>query len=110
MSHDEDRDELEEHIAEKARRSPEFPAMVERAQARRAVLRALAEERDSQGISQLSVAEEMDTSQPFVARLETSATDTKLSTLERYAAALGMKVQVHLISADADEPSVVVNR
>ena len=110
MSHDEDRDELQEYIQERARRNPEFPAIVERARARREILRALADERDFQGISQLSVAEEMDTSQPFVARLETSATDTKLSTLERYAAALGMKVQVRLISADADEPSVVVNR
>ena len=52
----------------------------------------------------------MRTSQPSLARLETTAGATKLSTLERYAAALGYVVEYHLVSAwraDLERPVVV---
>ena len=42
----------------------------------------------SQGLSQTEVAARMGTSQSAVARLEAGAGDIRLSTLERYAAAL----------------------
>ena len=52
----------------------------------------------------------MATSQSSVARLETVATDAKLSTVERYAHSLGYVVQYHLIPAETgiDQPAVVV--
>ena len=54
----------------------------------------------------------MRTSQSTLARLEATAVDTKLSTVERYAHALGMSVQYHLLDAEqgAVEPGVVVHR
>jgi predicted transcriptional regulator len=39
----------------------------------------------------------MRTSQPTLARLETTAADTKLSTVERFADALGYSVEYHLV-------------
>lgn len=49
----------------------------------------------------------MGTSQSSLARLECTAADAKLSTVERMAAALGMRLQFRLIEADSDEPDVV---
>ena len=53
----------------------------------------------------------METSQSFVARLETTAADAKVSTVDRYAESLGFVVQYHLIpTAEADSaPPVVVH-
>jgi predicted transcriptional regulator len=53
----------------------------------------------------------MGTSRSFVARLESTAADVKISTVERYADILGCVVHLHLISvADGDAaPSVVVH-
>ncbi len=53
----------------------------------------------------------METSQSFVARLETTAADAKISTVDRYAESLGYTLQYHLIpTAQADSaPSVVVH-
>ena len=50
-------------------------------------------------------------SQSSIARLETSATDAHISTLDRYAEALGYRLQYHLIpesNGNAD-PAVVVH-
>jgi len=41
----------------------------------------------------------MRTSRPTLARLETTASDTKLSTIERFAGALGYSVEHHLVPA-----------
>ena len=39
----------------------------------------------------------MNTSQPTLARLENTAADTKLSTVEHFAAALGYSIEYHLV-------------
>lgn len=100
-------DFLDELVAERASRNPEFPSMVEQAQARRALLRELAEVRQSLELSQTFVAASMGTSQSSLARLESSAADAKLSTVERMAGALGLKIQFRLLAEGSDEPSVV---
>ena len=50
------------------------------------------------GLSQEELAKRMGTSQPTVARLE-SGHKPSLKTLERYASAVGMKVDIHLVPA-----------
>jgi len=45
------------------------------------------------------LAAAMHTSQPTLARLETTASDAKLSTIERFAGALGCRVEHHLVPA-----------
>jgi predicted transcriptional regulator len=67
------------------RHEPVFPGFTEMARKRREL-----------GLSQTEVAARMGTSQSAVARLESGDADVRLSTLERYAAALGWKLQLSL--------------
>lgn len=92
-----DRDFLDEVVDERTARNPEFPAMVEAAERRRKLLAALAEHRRAGEHSQTAVAAAMRSSQSSIARLETSATDARLSTLDRFAHALGYRVEYSLV-------------
>jgi ribosome-binding protein aMBF1 (putative translation factor) len=65
----------------------------------------LVEERQALGLSQTEVAARMGTSQSAVARLERGDADIRLSTLERYAAALARRVGFGLAGGDGgDQP------
>lgn len=66
-----------------------FPGFDRMAAARRALGEELVARRRELGLSQTQVAARMGTSQSAVARLEAGRGDIRLSTLERYAAALG---------------------
>jgi transcriptional regulator with XRE-family HTH domain len=68
---------------------PVFPGFREMAESRRRLLGELVSQRRSLGLSQTEVAARMGTSQSAVARLEAVAGDVRLSTLERYAEAVG---------------------
>lgn len=106
-----ERDFLDEMIAKRTGRNPEFPELLDAARRRRELLHALAEQRQEQERSQTAIAAAMATSQSAVARLESTASDAKISTLDRYAASLGYVVQYHLIPAKngAEAPPVVVH-
>jgi len=84
-----DADFVDELIEESTRRNPDFRKLVDAARTRRSALRDLAQLREASGLSQTAVAARMGTSQSVVARIESGNVDTKLSTLERYAAAIG---------------------
>jgi ribosome-binding protein aMBF1 (putative translation factor) len=85
-------DFLDEIVSERARSNPAFPEMVDLAFERRQLLRALAARREALGLSQTQVAARMGTSQSSVARLEAGEADARLSTVERFAAALGVRL------------------
>lgn len=87
-------DFLDEIVRERSASNPEFPRLVDAAARRRAVMRQLAARRASLGLSQTAVAARMSTSQPVVARLEAGDLDSRLSTIERYAAAVGLEVDL----------------
>ena len=71
----------------------------------------LAERREADNLTQTQVAAAMETSQSFVARPESTASDAKISTVDRYAESLGYVVQYHLVPAanSGDTPAVVVH-
>jgi hypothetical protein len=92
-------DALDEMIVEFTEANPDFPQLLLSAERRRALLRTLAAQRKRRELSQTRVAAAMRTSQPTLARLETTATDTKLSTVERFASALGYSIEYHLVPA-----------
>lgn len=108
----EEPDVLDELIAERTARNPGFPKLLKAAERRRALLRELAALRGTRSRSQTAVAAEMETSQSSIARLEGSAGDARISTVDRYAEALGFRVQWHLLPLEGSEqePPVVVHR
>ncbi len=73
-----------------------FPGFREMARRRKDLSAALVDRRLSVGLSQTEVAARMGTSQSAVARLEAGEADIRLSTLERYAAAVGMELDWRL--------------
>ncbi len=80
---------------------PVFPGLRELAERRRrGVIDELAAARREQGLSQTVVAARMATSQSVVARLESGAIDVRLSTLERYAAAVDRDLELRLRPPD----------
>jgi transcriptional regulator with XRE-family HTH domain len=82
------------------RHDPVFPGFREMADRRRALVDDLVDHRVASGLSQTQVAARMGTSQSAVARLESAGADVRLSTLERYAAALGYSLDWRLQRGD----------
>jgi DNA-binding XRE family transcriptional regulator len=64
------------------------------------LLRRLARRRLDLGLSQTEVAARMGTSQSTVARIESGSSDLRLSTLGRYARALGTSISYHVGSGE----------
>ena len=75
---------------------PVFPGFDGIAERRRRLIEELIDARRRLGLSQTDVAARMGTSQSAVARLEALNGDVRLSTLERYAAAVGRTVDFRL--------------
>jgi transcriptional regulator with XRE-family HTH domain len=73
-----------------------FPGFKEMSERRRALADSLVARRVEIGLSQTEVAARMGTSQSAVARLESGDADVRLSTLERYVAALGEQLDWEL--------------
>ena len=98
-------DFLEELIAQRSEANEHFAELVEAAFRRRELIRQLAEIRASLSISQTRIAALMGTSQSAVARLESGDTDARASTLARYAAALGRRIEFRLVAAAEARPA-----
>jgi transcriptional regulator with XRE-family HTH domain len=75
---------------------PVLPGFRELAERRRELAADLAAHRRAAALSQGEVAERMGTSQPAIARLEAGDVDARLSTVERYAAAIGYTLELRL--------------
>lgn len=87
------KDFLAEIVDERTRRNPAFPDLIREADARRKLARRLAALREKRSLSQTVVAARMGTSASVVSKLEAGG-DVKLSTLQRYCAAIGEKLPV----------------
>jgi ribosome-binding protein aMBF1 (putative translation factor) len=77
-----------EIVADRTRKNPKFPDLVAEAQQRRDMAHRLAVKRQALGHSQTLVAARMGTAASVVSKLE-SGGDVKVSTLQRYCAAIG---------------------
>lgn len=98
-------DFLDDLIARRAAGNPEFPQRVESALRRRELLRALARERQANQLSQGEIAARMRTSQPAIAKIESGEVDVRTSTLERFAAALGGKIEYRFVPGRRTRPA-----
>lgn len=86
------KDDLDQLIDDLAEDDPLLPSRVAAALERRELALQLADRRREAGLTQSELAKRMQTSQGQVTRFESGA-DTRLSTVARYAAAVGMKVE-----------------
>jgi DNA-binding XRE family transcriptional regulator len=103
-----DRDDLDALLDEEMR-DPAFREAYEDAAARSALLRLLVTERGERQVSQADVAARMGTTQSAVSDLERGATDPRLSTLQRYARAIGCALHIAVrtpIDVEVAEPPV----
>jgi transcriptional regulator with XRE-family HTH domain len=98
-------DFLDETIASRTAANAAFPRLVAAAARRRELFRQLVTLRASLGLSQTAVAARMGTSQSVVARLEAGDLDSRISTLERYADAVGVELELGLRDRDSSLPS-----
>jgi ribosome-binding protein aMBF1 (putative translation factor) len=73
-----------------------FPGFREMSERRREFAGRLVARRLSLGLTQTEVAARMGTSQSAVARIESGDADVRMSTLERYAAALEVSLDLRL--------------
>ncbi|BCL20526.1 helix-turn-helix domain-containing protein [Streptomyces tuirus] len=96
MTHRDDVDDLDFLLEEEAE-NPEFEAAFSDAALRSGLLRRLVSRRKARGLSQSTVAERMETTQSAVSELEAAGTDPRLSTLQRYARAIGCRLDVRLL-------------
>ena len=87
------KDFLDEIIEERVKRNPRFLDLVDEATARRQLAKRLTKDRERQGLSQTVVAAAMGTAQSVVSKLEAGG-DVKVSTLQRYCAAIGKRFSV----------------
>lgn len=86
------KDDLDRLLDDFAKDDPAITSRIAAALERRELARQLAERRRTAGLTQTQLAKRMGTSQGQVTRLESGA-DTRLSTVARYAAAVGMRVE-----------------
>ncbi len=90
------KDDLERYVADRNARKRGFAALVADAEARSAFGRRMAERRRANGKTQTQVAALMQTSAAIVSRLE-SGHDVRVSTLEKYVAALGLQLEINAV-------------
>src|SRR5262245_48165705 len=81
-----------------------FPGFDGLAARRQRVIGELVDERRRRGLSQTETAARMRTSQSAVARLESGGGDVRLSTLQRYAAAIGGDLEWRLVPGQDEAP------
>jgi len=87
------RDFLDEIEAERTAANPKFPSLVAEAVWRRKLARTLVKIRERKQLTQTLVAARMKTSASVVSKLEAGG-DVKMSTLQRYCAAIGTTVPI----------------
>ena len=97
------KDDLERYIADRDARERGFAALVADAEVRLTFGREMAERRRANGKTQTQVAALMQTSPAIVSRLE-SGQDVRVSTLEKYVAALGLQLELNAVSPRKSAP------
>ena len=80
-------------------KDPAFRAEYERLKPEFVLALALINAREKAGLTQSEVAQRMGTTQSVVARIESAQNPPNLKTLERYAEAVGRRIEIKLVKA-----------
>jgi HTH-type transcriptional regulator / antitoxin HipB len=90
------KDDLEIFIEEKKAESPEFAENFEEGYLNFKIGVLLRQAREEMGATQEEVAKKLNTTKSVISRMENHAEDIRLSTLTKYAKALGRKVKLEI--------------
>ena len=90
--------DLEKYIAKRKSKSARFAKNYEADYKAFEFSVMLRQAREKAGVTQEAVAKQLRTKKSAISRIENHAEDIRLSTLEKYAKALGKKLRVEIIS------------
>ena len=88
--------EVEEYINERKKRDLEFAENFEEGYAEFKIGILLRQAREAAGLTQEEVAKKLKTQKSAISRIENHADDVRLSTLRRYADAVGANLHIRL--------------
>ncbi len=88
--------DVKRYIQKRAKRDREFAQNYEAGYADFKIGVILRQARESAGLTQEEVARKLQTKKSAISRIENHADDVRLSTLRRYADAVGAKLQIRL--------------
>ena len=88
--------DLKKYVVERKRRDREFAEGFDEGYAQFKIGATLRKVREAAGLSQEELANRLKTKKTAISRIENHAEDIRLSTLEKYANALGRKIRVQL--------------
>ncbi|MDP9696712.1 UNVERIFIED_ORG: putative NBD/HSP70 family sugar kinase/transcriptional regulator with XRE-family HTH domain [Arthrobacter globiformis] len=97
-------DEFERMLAE-AEADPKAATLAQESMQRLQFLSAVQQRRKSRGLSQKALASLVGTSQSAISDFESGRVDPQLSTLQRFARALGLRFEFKLVDADSPLPT-----
>lgn len=89
--------DLQQYIVARGEKDPEFTDGLDEGYQAFKFGALLKEARKEAGLTQVDIATLLHTQKSAISRIENHAEDVKLSTLERFASALGKKVEIRLI-------------
>lgn len=90
------KDDLEIYIDKRKAESKEFADGFEEGYLNFKIGVILRQARENMGATQAEIAEKMNTTKSVISRMENHAEDIKLSTLSKYAKALGKKITLEI--------------
>jgi transcriptional regulator with XRE-family HTH domain len=88
--------DLTTYVRKRTARDPEFAEALESGYADFKIGALLRQAREEAGLTQEEVAERLETKKSAISRIENRAGDIRLSTLERYARAVGLRLSLEL--------------
>ena len=86
--------DLKQYIERRKKRDPEFAKDFEKGYQDFKIGTILRQAREEAGLTQAQIASQLNTQKSAISRLENHAQDMRLSTLDKYATALGKKLHV----------------
>lgn len=90
-------DDLDKYIAKRKKESPAFAEDFEKRYQDFKVGVLLKMARESAGLTQEQVAQKLKTKKSAISRIENHAEDIRLSTIERFAEAVGKRLELNIV-------------
>jgi DNA-binding XRE family transcriptional regulator len=90
-------DDLDKYIAKRKKKSPSFAADFDKGYKDFKIGVLLKMARENAGLTQEQVAQKLSTKKSAISRIENHAEDIRLSTIERFAEAVGKRIELNIV-------------